>query len=130
MHFISSYFGFMPLQFHCIIFCFLFFRFHLTHDLVSGLVFLSTFCLWDLFVGIWGLSSNPIFSCILYLLLDSGVSFKVFVSYLCLDWDRWRGMSWCFDLGNDCLCWVLSLCVGYGFHTARLFSWRSWWSWF
>ena len=54
--------------------------------------------LWDLFVILWGFSSNSIFSSVLYLLLNSGVSFRVFVSCLCLDWDRWHGLSWHFDL--------------------------------
>ena len=90
----------MPLQFHCIIF-FCFFRFHydLTHDSVSCV--LECFCFMGFVCGNFGPFPNSIFSSILYLLLDSGVSFKfLFLVHV------WIG------LGDDCLCWVLSLYSG------------------
>ena len=57
-----------------------------------------------MFRGIWGLSANSIFSSILYLSLDSGVSFKVFVC-------AWIGIVYVVCL--DILVWVVTVYAGF-----------------
>ena len=68
-----------------VLFCFFRFHYVLTYALVTDFAFLNDFCFMGFVCGSLGVFCQfHFFSSILYLLLDFGVSFKAFVTCLCL----------------------------------------------